>query len=83
MVIKISKEELANAISSLDEEKALNVIWNEGRGLRVISMNIEAFGSGKKGKAAKIKEKERERMSPAKTAEDQTGEQETAAETTE
>jgi large subunit ribosomal protein L19 len=38
---------------------------------------------GKKGKAAKIKEKERERMSPAKTAEDQTGEQETAAETTE
>ena len=38
---------------------------------------------GKKGKAAKIKEKERERMSAAKTAEDQTGEQETAAETTE
>ena len=38
---------------------------------------------GKKGKAAKIKEKERERMSAAKTAEDETGEQETAAETTE
>jgi SNF2 family DNA or RNA helicase len=35
------------------ERKALDWLWKEGRGLRVISMNIEAFGQGMKGKAAK------------------------------
>jgi len=34
------------------EKKALDKLWDDGRGLRVVSMNIEAFGSGMKGKAA-------------------------------
>jgi SNF2 family DNA or RNA helicase len=36
------------------EREAMDRIWKEGPGLRVISMNVEAFGQGMKGKAAKF-----------------------------
>jgi SNF2 family DNA or RNA helicase len=36
------------------ERKELDKIWKEGRGLRVISMNVEAFGQGMKGAGAKF-----------------------------
>jgi len=36
------------------ERKAIDALWKEGRGLRFISMNVEAFQSGMQGKAAKF-----------------------------
>jgi len=36
------------------EKKEIEKLWDEGPGLRVVAMNIEAFGSGMTGKAAKF-----------------------------